>query len=320
MMDWIELTVLTTTEGSDIVSQQLIEAGSAGTVIEDRNDLKISRRPEGRGTFLTTPSRSKWGRTCASRATTLARRTGAPRTRRRTCAAACALSGLNLGIDLGKLEVTCADMDDEDWAEFWKGDYKPFPIGERLVVRPSWTGYEARPGELVLEMDPGMAFGTGTHETTALCAAWLEELVEPGDWVMDLGTGTGILAIAAALLGAGAVLATDIDPVAVRVARENARVNGVEGRVRCMEADVLRGIGESADIVIANIIADVILHIAPAVFDHVSGGGTFLCSGICADRAHQVEAALTQAGFCRVRRREKGEWAAFAAEKPCTAS
>jgi ribosomal protein L11 methyltransferase len=172
----------------------------------------------------------------------------------------------------------------------------------------------------VIELDPGMAFGTGTHETTALCAGWLEELVKPGIKAIDLGTGTGILAIAAALLGATDVLATDIDRVAVRIARENIKINHVDGVVRAKEADVLKGIGETADLVIANIIADVILMIAPAVFQHVNAGGDFLCSGISTNRGDEVERALKDAGFEEIRRRERGEWAAIAAKKPCAAS
>lgn len=318
-MDWIELSVLTTTEGSDIVSQQLIDAGSAGTAIEDRNDVKLNQRPEGQWDIL--------DEAIALRMSEDVKVTGYYPADERAAdriadvrARLEALKAMDLGIDLGKLEILSARVDDEDWAEYWKASYKPFKIGEKLVIRPSWTAYDAKPGEIVIELDPGMAFGTGTHETTALCASWLEELVVPGVKAMDLGTGTGILAISAALLGAKDVLATDIDPVAVRVAAENARINGVAQTVRTAEADVLKGIGETADLVIANIITDVILLIAPAVFRHVNAGGTFLCSGISADRGDEIASALEKAGFTNIRRRVKGEWAAFAAENPCAAS
>lgn len=318
-MDWIELTVLTTTAGADIVSAHLIEAGSAGTVIEDRNDIKLNQRPEGQWDIL--------DESLALAMSEDVKVTGYyPADERAMDVVADVrarlemLRGMDLGIDFGKLAILSARVDEEDWAEYWKASFKPFRIGERLVVRPSWTNYDAREGDLVIEMDPGMAFGTGTHETTALCASWLEELMKPGVKAMDLGTGTGILAIAAALLGASDVLATDIDPVAVRVARENARANHVEGVVRAAEADVLSGIGETADLVIANIITDVILLIAPAVFRHVNAGGSFLCSGISANRGLEVEEALEKAGFAEIRRREKGEWAAFAAKKPCAGS
>lgn len=318
-MDWIELSVLTTTEGADIVSQQLIEAGSAGTVIEDRNDVKLNQRPEGQWDIL--------DEAIALRMSEDVKVTGYYPADERAAdkiadvrARLEALKAMDLGMDLGKLEILSARVDEEDWAEYWKASFKPFKIGEKLVIRPSWTDYDAKPGEIVIELDPGMAFGTGTHETTALCASWLEELVVPGIKAIDLGTGTGILAISAALLGAKDVLATDIDPVAVRVAGENARINGVAETVRTAQADVLKGIGETGDLVIANIITDVILLIAPAVFRHVNAGGTFLCSGISADRGDEIASALENAGFTNIRRRVKGEWAAFAAEKPCAAS
>ncbi len=317
-MDWIQLTVLTTTEGAELVSQLLIDLGSAGTAIEDRNDVKLNQRPEGRWDILDESIALQMSEDVKvtgyypadERAAGIAQAVGARLD---------ALRAMDLKMDLGKLEICSARVDDEDWAEYWKASFTPFRIGRHLVVRPSWTEYAPEPGDRVIELDPGMAFGTGTHETTALCASWLEELVTPGMKVMDLGTGTGILAIAAALLGASDVLATDIDPVAVRVARENAAKNRADGAVRAVQADVLAGIGETAHLVVANIITDVILRIAPAVFDHVEPGGTFLCSGISADRGGEVENALAAAGFSDVRRRVKGEWAAFAAKK-CAAS
>ncbi len=318
-MDWIELTVLTTTQGSDIVSAQLIEAGSAGTAIQDRNDLKANQRPEGTWDILDESlalSMSEDVKVIGYYPADERAQDAVADVRARLVA----LRGMDLGIDFGKLEIVSASVDDEDWAEYWKAAFKPFKIGEKLAIRPSWTTYDAQPGDLVIELDPGMAFGTGTHETTALCARWLEELVRPGIKAMDLGTGTGILAMAAALLGASDVLATDIDPVAVRVAKENIRINHVEHIVRAKEADVLKGIGETADLVIANIITDVILLIAPAVFRHVNAGGDFLCSGISVNRGDEIEKALTDAGFQNVQRCEKGEWVAFASKKPCAAS
>lgn len=318
-MDWIELTVLTTTEGADIVSAQLIEAGSAGTAIEDRNDVKLNQKPEGRWDIMDESILLKMSEDVKV--------TGYYAADERAADAVAdvrarldALKGMDLGIDFGKLEILSGKVNEEDWAECWKAYYKPFKIGEKLAIRPSWTEYVAQPGDMVIELDPGMAFGTGTHETTALCASWLEELVTPGIKAMDLGTGTGILAIAAALLGAKDVLATDIDPVAVRIARENARINHVDGVVRTAEADVLQGIGETADLVVANIITDVIIMIAPAVFRHVNEGGVFLCSGISRCRWDEIVEALEGAGFESIEKRERGEWAAFASKKPCAAS
>jgi ribosomal protein L11 methyltransferase len=316
-MDWIELVVLTTTQGADIVSAQLIEAGSAGTVIEDKNDVKLSQRPEGRWDILDESIALGMGEDVRVKGYYPADARAADAlddVRGRLDV----LRALDLGIDLGKLEIESARIDDEDWAESWKGAYKPFRIGRRLVVRPSWTAYQADADDLVIQIDPGMAFGTGTHETTALCADWLEELVKPGLKVIDLGTGTGILAIAAGLMGAADVLATDIDPMAVRIAGENARINGVAGVVRARQADVLKGIGERADLIIANIIVDVVIMIAPAALAHLNAGGRFLCSGIPASRRAEAESALRRAGFTGIEGRDRGEWTALVAQKPCT--
>ena len=315
-MDWIELTVLTTTEGSDIVSAHLIEAGSAGTAIEDRNDIKLNQRPEGRWDIIDEDVILKMSEDVKVTGyyPVDERVQGAMSGVRARIAA---LKSMDLGIDFGKLEIFLNQVDEEDWAEYWKASFKPFKISASLVIRPSWTEYTAQPGERIIELDPGMAFGTGTHETTALCVQWLEELVKPGVKVLDVGTGTGILAIAAKLLGAGDVLATDIDPIAVRVAKQNVKVNGAEDVVRVAEADVLMGIGETADLVIANIITDLIVMVAPAVFQHVNAGGAFLCSGVTVNRADEVLQALTSAGFVGIKRREKGDWVAFIAVKPC---
>jgi len=160
-----------------------------------------------------------------------------------------------------------------------------------------------------------MAFGTGTHQTTGMCAELVEKKVRPGMSAIDVGTGTGILAIAAAHMGAGDVLATDIDRVAVRVAAENIRINGFEGRIRCMAGDLLENVAEQADIVIANIIADVIIMMAAPVKAHIKDGGMFICSGISKERKQDVLDALEDAKYKVLDVCEKGGWCAIAAEK-----
>ena len=145
------------------------------------------------------------------------------------------------GLDFGSLAMELKAVADEDWAENWKQYYKPFRIGKRLVVKPSWEKYREQPGDLVVELDPGMAFGTGTHETTGMCMELLDKHLQSGVAVIDVGTGSGILAIAAARLGAQNVLAVDIDPDAVKVAKENVAHNGVEQQVRVVRGDLVNG-------------------------------------------------------------------------------
>jgi ribosomal protein L11 methyltransferase len=187
---------------------------------------------------------------------------------------------------------------EEDWADAWKRFFGIEHVGRRLVVCPSWRRYRPAPGEIVLRLDPGMAFGTGQHPTTRLCLGLLEEHVRPGDRVLDLGTGSGILAIAAALLGAGEVLALDIDPVAVKVAKANAAANGVEGRVTALEGtlDAPGAPLGSFDCVAVNINAETILDVAAAVVSALRPGGVAIVSGITVQWADECGRALTAAG------------------------
>lgn len=219
------------------------------------------------------------------------------------------------GLGLGAIEPAGFRwVEDEDWANNWKAYFKPMRPGERLVVIPSWEQYDLGPGDLPLYLDPGMAFGTGTHATTALCLRWLERLVTPGSRVIDVGTGSGILAIAAHQLGAGSVLAIDIDPVAVQVAGENVRRNGVDVEVRRATLDQVER--EEADLIVANIIASVIQEILPDVYARLKPGGRFLASGIIAEKREAVAAAMSDAWLLPVGIREQDGWVAILAMKP----
>ncbi len=224
---------------------------------------------------------------------------------------------LYLPIGEGRLEV-CVKNEDE-WANAWKKYYTPFRLGQRIHIVPSWAeADEPVPGEVLIRMDPGMAFGTGTHETTAMCITMLEELIQGGETVYDIGTGSGILAIAAAKLGAGKVVCSDIDADAVRVAKENVAANQVESAVEVLQGDLLKVPSyrkNGADIVVANIIADVIIALAPAVPAVLQPDGWFLSSGIIEDRLGDVEKALTESGYTIVKTEEKGGWAAVLSRK-----
>ena len=207
-------------------------------------------------------------------------------------------------------------IDENEWLESWKDHFTLLHIG-RLVVRPSWMEYEAADGEVVIGMDPGMAFGTGHHPTTRMCLAELDKLVRPGMSVLDVGTGSGILTIAAAKLGAGSVRALDVDPVAVRAARANVRDNGVRHKVRLEERELAADAeppGEF-DLVVANLYTNVILKLAPALVAHTAAGGALVVSGIMADRAGEVERALGDAGCPVARTEREGDWAALVARK-----
>ena len=310
-MDWLEYTVLTTTEGSDLISQVLMDAGSTGTMIEDKNDVALNQRPEGQWDII--------DEAIAQRIGDDVKVTGYyevdEKLRDRIMHIESELErlkSLKLDMDLGKLETRTHSVAEEDWTESWKKAFKPFRLGAHMVIKPSWETVETVPGDHVIEIDPGMAFGTGTHETTGMCVELVEKYVKPGDTAIDIGTGTGILAIAAAHMGAKRVLATDLDAVAVRVAAENVKINGFEQTIDVRCGDLLEVVDSRADVVIANIIADVIIGLAAPVKPHVAEGGIFICSGIAVNRLEDVLNALKAAGYDVLDTLVKGEWAAVA--------
>ena len=308
-MDWLEAVVHTTTFGSDLVSDELMALGAAGTEIVDRADVPDPRQP---GVYweLYDPAmvdampddvlvKAWFERGEKERETLEAVRTHLEQLRAQ-------------GGEVGTLALELTGVKDEDWSENWKKYYKPFRIGAHLVVRPTWEAYEAAPGDLVIELDPGMAFGTGTHETTSMCMQLLEKHLQEGMRVMDVGTGSGILAIAAARLGAREVLAIDIDPAAVKVARENIALNHVQDRVRAVEGDLCKSEAMPCDLAVANIVADAIRMLAAPLTRHLKKGGLLICSGIIREREQDVLEAALAAGYAVADRLEKGEWVALA--------
>jgi ribosomal protein L11 methyltransferase len=210
-------------------------------------------------------------------------------------------------------DITVRFVEEADWADAWKQFFKPQRVGERIVVKPTWEEWEAAPGDVIVQIDPGMAFGTGLHATTRLCLRALEQHIRPGVRVADVGTGSGILAAAAALLGAAAVEAVDIDPLAVRIAGENALVNGVDAIVSVGERDAPPE--GTFDIVVANILADVILNMAGALREALLPSGLLIASGIIDSRAGDVRRGLEAAGLTVEATPAEGEWVAILARR-----
>jgi len=215
----------------------------------------------------------------------------------------------------GKIEII--GVSEEDWANSWKAYYKPLHIGKKMVIVPAWERYEEKPGEIIVRMDPGMAFGTGTHETTRLVIELLETYTKAGARVLDVGCGSGILAICAKKLGASECRAYDIDPVAVRVARENIEDSGEEN-VTCDVSDLLRQVdltGGKYDLVCANIVADIIIRMAPDVGAYMKEDAVLLASGIITERAEEVVEALVANGLCVKERLDDNGWCALVVQK-----
>ena len=208
-------------------------------------------------------------------------------------------------------------VNEEDWATSWKAYYKPVHIGEKMVIVPMWESYDEKEGEVIVRMDPGMAFGTGTHETTRLVVSLLEKYTKEGCRVLDVGTGSGILAICAAKLGAGECKAYDIDPVAVRVARENIKDNDCDN-ITCDVSDLLYGVdlsGGEYDLVCANIVADIIIRMCPDIAKYMKDDAILLASGIITERADEVIEAVNANGLSIREKHTDNGWCALVIEK-----
>ena len=304
-MDYTEVTISTTTQGSELISDLLMRLGAAGTQILDRADLPDPSKPTANWELMDQSVIDAMPEDVQVKAwfdeAALNQVIGPLREQ----------LALLKAPELGTLSLTLQSVREEDWAENWKQYYKPFRIGEHMVVKPTWEPWDAQDGDLIIEIDPGMAFGTGTHETTAMCVALIEKYYRGGT-LLDVGTGSGILAIAAARLGARGIVAVDIDPDAVRVAKENVAHNGLEPFIEVRRGDLLQGLSQQFDFAVANILAPVICMLAAPLKAHLTPGGRFVCSGIIAEAEEEVNAALLSAGYrideiCR-----KGDWVAFA--------
>lgn len=216
---------------------------------------------------------------------------------------------------LGSLHVTEKQVSDEEWKDNWKAYFKPSRITEQLVVKPTWEAYtRGSKDEKVIEIDPGMAFGTGTHATTRLCIQLLDKYMDHDkDVVLDVGCGSGILSIAAAALGASEVIGVDIDPEAVKVSSENVALNGYEDKIRIMYGDLMQGLDETADIILANLIADLVIRLAKEAATCLRGKKIYISSGILSVHKNHVSEELEKAGYEILETREEDEWCAIAA-------
>ena len=221
---------------------------------------------------------------------------------------------------------TAATGDDSEWLYKWQEYFRPTKVGKRIVVKPGWEDYEAAEDELVIEMDPGMAFGSGLHETTSMCIKALEKDLGDGSEraydpsrypikVLDVGTGTGILAMAAVLLGADEALGIDIDDEAVRVANENIVKNGLEGRISIRRGNLMDGIDYEPDIIVANLMADLVMMLSPAAAEQMRPGGLYITSGILDIKEETVKKAIEDAGFDIIEVLADGEWRAIVASR-----
>lgn len=311
VLKYIELQVTTTTEASDAVSNILYEEGAAGVMIEDPNDFKALNTDRRKWDYVEEELVKKLGEDVRVKGYFSAEEFSDNILK----AVGKRVSGLDeFGLDKGNGLISTREVNDEDWANAWKQYYKPSKVGEKVVVKPTWETYSAKPGEVIVELDPGMAFGTGTHETTIMCVKLLEKYVKSGAAVFDVGCGSGILGITAAKLGAKKVVCVDIDEVSCKITRENAELNHVEEKVEVICGNLLDVVVGKADVIIANIIADIIISFSEDAGKFMTEGGIFISSGIIKDRRDEVLAKIREEGFAILEALEMGEWCAIAAK------
>ena len=220
------------------------------------------------------------------------------------------------GTSLGRMYVEDIIVDEEDWKDNWREYFKPTRISKRIVIKPSWENYDTEnETDLIIEVDPGMAFGTGTHETTSLCLQLLEKYIKEDDLVIDVGCGSGILSIGAAKLGAKKTLGIEIDPIAVDVSKENILLNKVEKLVEVVNGDLTKGIAFKGNIVVANLMADLVIMLAESVENHLLDNGIFISSGIIEEKKDLVISQLEKLGFDIIEAVNEAEWYALVAKK-----
>jgi len=286
-MRWADIEVATTPQAQDAVSNIMMENGCGGVAVRGESSVVVS-------CYLPVDDQ-------------LEQRLLMIRARVK------ALPGF--GLDVGEGEITVKYAEDEDWAEAWKAFYHATKPGRQIVIRPPWEEYAPQHGEQVIVLEPGMAFGTGLHPTTRLCLIALEKYMKPRYRVVDFGTGSGILAIAAAALGAGLVIAFDVDETAVRVARENVVANRADDRVEVHQTADLRFVGQSVDLMTANLVAQTIIENASVMAGVFRTGGVLIASGIVEERLVEVEQALRNNGFDIAETPSEGEWRAVIARR-----
>ena len=311
-MKWSEISIHTTNEAVEPIANILYEAGASGIVIEDSFDLN-KEHPDQYGEMYELnpddfpeegvivkaylPVNSFLGETVEQIKS--------------------AINNLiSFNIDIGKNKVTISEVQEEEWATAWKKYYHPVKISSKFTIVPTWEEYEpVSSDELIIELDPGMAFGTGTHPTTVMSIQALEQTVKKGDIVYDVGTGSGVLSIASALLGAKHILALDLDDVAVESAKSNIELNNVQDQIIVKQNNLLNSNTEPADVIVANILAEIIVRFTDDAYRLVKDGGYFITSGIINQKRQEVEDKILSSGFTIVETLKMEDWVTIIAKK-----
>ena len=304
-MKWTEITIKTTTEAVEAVTNILYEQNVGGVSIEDPKDFKFQKKNEYDWDFVEEEIFNSGYdgviiKTYITEERDVTEDINLIKEK---------IDGLKeFGIDVGDAIVEISQVDEEDWANEWKNYYKPTKVGEKVVVKPTWEEYEAGEGEKTIRLDPGMAFGTGTHPTTKMSLFALEQVLRGGETVIDVGTGSGVLSIASSLLGAKDIYAYDLDEVAVRVAQENIDLNANTENIHVATGNLLQGVDIKADVIVANILADILVNMTEDAYRLVKDEGYLIMSGIISDKWEMVRKSAEDAGFFLETHMVQGEW------------
>ncbi len=304
-MDWAEITITTKPEGIDTVTNILDSAGISGVSIYDSRDFEELQKQGDIWDYVddNLKNDSERSRVCAY----IPFSEDVDRV-------ISDITGRLEANDLPDFQISVSRLNDEDWANSWKKYYKPVYIGQRIVIKPTWETIPEAQDKIVIEMDPGAAFGTGTHETTQLCLEMLEKHLIPGDTVLDVGTGTGILSVAAEKLGAGQVTAVDRDELALDAAKKNLKNNGCTNW-EVFKSDLLEDVSKQYSLIVANIVADPILTMLKDLDKVMQDHSRIILSGIIRDRADDVASAYRKGSYRLTEKGSKGEWVALVFEK-----
>lgn len=291
-MKWIKVTVQTTNQAIDAVSNILMDFGAKGVELIHPDHNKSGDLPDSRVSvngYLNSDDNE------VSRVRKVLKGE---------------MEYISNFLNTGSAEIGFSVINDEDWANNWKKYYKPIHVTDRIVIKPTWEYYNKKQNETIIEIDPGMAFGTGLHETTRMCIILMEKYINAGDSVLDLGCGTGILSIISSKIGASAVTATDIDEMAVKAAANNCLINNIDN-VKVFKGGVESVKERRYQKIVVNIVADVILEVAEYITDLLTGDGIIIASGIIRDRLSEIKMKYYELGYEIIDIRYEGEWVAI---------
>ncbi|MBX9076418.1 50S ribosomal protein L11 methyltransferase [Streptococcus anginosus] len=307
MNTWQELTITVSREAEEAVSNILIDLGSQGVAIDDSADYLGEAGPFGE--VLPQVEQLNMVAITAYYPETANLEMIRQEVKERL------VQLRDFGLEIGETQLTTQQLAEEDWADNWKKYFEPARVTHDLTIVPSWTDYEATIGEKIIKLDPGMAFGTGTHPTTKMSLFVLEQILRGGETVLDVGTGSGVLSIASSLLGAKDIYAYDLDEVAVRVAQENIELNPDMENIHVASGDLLRGVEIEADVIVANILADILVNLTDDAYRLLKDEGYLIMSGIISEKWNLVRESAEAAGFFLETHMIQGEWNACVFKK-----